>query len=97
MVEEKKIVKNKMQNIILESRQKMTVSGVLDVENFNDECITMDTELGILIIKGYDLHINKLSLDNGELVIEGDIYSCEYDDREGAKSKGFGFFARMFK
>lgn len=95
-MEEKKTVKSKPQNIIMESREKMTVSGVLDVESFNDECVTMDTELGMLTVKGYDLHISRLSLDNAELVIEGDIYSCEYEDREGSKSR-FGFFAKMFK
>lgn len=95
-MEEKKIVKSKPQNIIIENREKMTVSGVLDVESFNDEGITMETELGILIVKGYDLRISRLSLDNAELVIEGEVYSCEYEDREGARSK-FGFFAKMFK
>lgn len=87
----------KPQNIILEGRKKMTVTGVLDVENFNTECITMATELGILTARGYDLHINKLSLESGELIIDGEIYDCEYDDRESVRSKGFGFLTRMFR
>jgi sporulation protein YabP len=74
----------------------LSVSGVLDVESFNDEAVVVDTELGILIVRGEDLHINKLNLDNSELNIEGDIISCEYSDREGSKSKG-GFFSKMFK
>lgn len=96
-MDDKKIAGTKPQNIIIESRRRMTVSGVVDVENFNEECITMDTELGTLTVKGYDIHINKLSLENGEIVIEGEIYSCEYDDRESARTKGFGFLTKMFR
>ncbi|HHW47254.1 MAG TPA: sporulation protein YabP [Clostridiaceae bacterium] len=97
MVEEKKISKPKVQNIIIENREKMSVSGVIDVESFNDESIIVDTELGVLIIRGEDLHINKLNLDSSELIVEGDIISCEYSDRESSRSKGMGFFSRMFK
>ncbi len=94
-MDEKKVSKPKVQNLILENREKLNVSGVIDVESFNDESVVVDTELGLLIIRGMDLHINKLNLDSSELSIEGDITSCEYSDREG-KSKG-GFLARMFK
>jgi len=97
MVEDKKPVKPKTQNLILENREKLSVSGVVDVESFNDECVIVDTELGILVIRGEDLHINKLNLDNSELIIGGDITSCEYDDRESGKSRGMGFFGKMFK
>jgi len=97
MVEEKKVSKPKVQNIVIENREKMSVSGVIDVESFNDECIIVDSELGMLVIRGEDLHINKLNLDSSELSVEGDIISCEYSDRESSRSKGMGFFSRMFK
>ena len=95
MLEDKKITKNKVQNLILENREKLSVSGIIDVESFNDECIVIDTELGVLVVKGEDLHINKLNIDSSELNIEGDIISCEYSDRDGSRSKGF--FSKMFK
>jgi sporulation protein YabP len=97
MIEEKKVPKPKVQNLILENREKLNITGVIDVESFNDECVVVDTELGVLVIKGIDLHINKLNIDNSELGIEGEIVSCEYSEREGSRSKGGGFFARMFK
>jgi len=97
MADDKKIIKPKIQNLILENRQKLSISGVIDVESFNEECVVVDTELGILIVHGDDLHINKLNLDNSELNIEGDIISCEYSDKESTRTKGFGFFGRMFK
>ncbi len=97
MAEEKKIMKSKTQNLILENRQKLSVSGIIDVESFNDECVVVDTEMGILIVHGEDLHISKLNLDSSELNIEGDIISCEYSDRDSSKSKGFGFFNKMLR
>ena len=96
MMEEKKTMKPKVQNLILENREKLSISGVIDVESFNDESVIVDTELGVLIIRGMDLHISKLNIDSSELSVEGDIISCEYSDRDGSRSKG-GFFARMFK
>lgn len=95
MAEEKKVMKAKVQNLFLENRERLSVSGVIDVESFNDETVVVDTELGILVIRGVDLHINKLNIDSSELGIEGEIISCEYSDRD-SRSKG-GFFARMFK
>lgn len=97
MIEEKKVSKARVQNLILENREKLSISGVIDVESFNDECVIIDTELGVLVIRGEDLHINKLNIDSSELNIEGEIISCEYSDREGSKSKGMGFFSKMFK
>lgn len=97
MADEKRAIKPKTQNLILENREKLSISGVVDVESFNDECVIVDTELGVLVIRGEDLHINRLNLDNSELNIEGEIISCEYNDNEGSKSKGFGFLGKMFK
>lgn len=97
MQEEKKVTKSRIQNLILENREKLSVSGVVDVESFNEDSIIIDTELGTLVIRGEDLHINKLNLDSSELIVEGDIISCEYSDRDGSRSKGMGFFSKMFK
>jgi sporulation protein YabP len=97
MVEDKKVLKPKTQNVILENRERLSVSGVIDVESFNDEMVIIDTELGVLVVRGEELHISKLNIDSSELNIEGDIVSCEYNDRESSKSKGFGFFNKMFK
>lgn len=97
MIEEKKIPRPKVQNLILENREKLSVSGVIDVESFNDECVIADTELGVLIIKGIDLHINKLNIDSSELGIEGEIISCEYSDRSSSRNRGGGLLARIFK
>lgn len=97
MVEDRKLSKPRVQNLMLENREKLGISGVLDVESFNDECVVIDTELGLLVVRGEDLHINKLNIDSSELNIEGDIISLEYNEKESRSPKGSGFFARMFR
>ena len=54
---------NIIQNIVLENREKLSISGVLDVLSFDDQIVILETELGLLTIKGENLRINKLSLD----------------------------------
>lgn len=92
-IEEKK--KICMQNIFLENRNKLNVTGVLDVLNFDEQMITMETELGILVIKGSDLKLNKYNLDDTELMIEGEISSLLYDDKVNHKNESL--LAKIFK
>ncbi len=94
-MEEKKTIKPKNQTLTLDNRERLSVSGVVDVESFNEESIIAVTDIGVLVIRGTDLHINKLNLDSNELVVEGDIFSMEYNDGEYTKSKSF--FGKMFK
>lgn len=82
-------------NIIMEDRHHLTVSGVSDVDSFDEQTVIVLTEMGELTIKGEDLHINRLSLEMGELLVEGEIYSLTYADRE-VKSGG-GFFSKVFR
>ena len=59
-----------MQNLILENRNKLSVSGVKDVLSFDDQVVIMETELGLLTVKGENLRINKLSIDTSEIIVE---------------------------
>lgn len=91
--EEKKAVKMP-HNIILEDRKKMSVSGVSDVDMFDELSVILFTDMGELTIKGENLHINKLSVESGELIVEGDISSLSYSDH--VQTKG-GFLGKLFK
>lgn len=84
-----------IQNIILEGRNRINISGVNDVESFDESSIQLITELGTLLIKGYELKIEKLNLDTGEVSANGDIYLIEYINDE--KEKSGGLFSRLFK
>ena len=74
-------------------REKLTVSGVEDVERFDESGIVMSTSAGVLVVTGEDLHIGKLSLDGGELHVDGRIDSVTYE--EGGREQG-GFLRRLF-
>ena len=79
--------------IVLEDREQLTVSGVEEVESFDENTIVMLTNRGTLIVRGEELHIEKLSLDGGALRVEGSIDSLTYED--GGRERG-GLFSRLF-
>lgn len=83
-------------NIIMEGRERLSVSGVEDVESFDEETIVLYTSKGMLIIKGENLHIDKLSLEVGDLSVEGFIDCLRYED-EGGKKSGESLISRLFK
>lgn len=86
-----------IQNIILENRGKLSISGVLDVLSFDDQIVIVETELGLLTVKGENIRINKLSIDTSEVIIEGDISSLVYSDNKNTeKSKG-NLISKIFK
>ena len=77
----------------LTGREHLNVSGVEDVERFDENGVIMTTSAGTLIVTGENLHIGKLSLEGGELFVDGRIDSVSYEDppeRQG------GFFSRLF-
>lgn len=96
-MENTKNMSNRSHNMILENREKMTVSGVEHVTSFNTTLIILVTVQGNITIKGENLDIKKLNLDDGNLAIEGYINSIVYSDKEDIASKGAGFFGKMFK
>lgn len=85
-----------LQNLVLENREKLTVSGVLDVLSFDDQIVIVETELGLLTVKGENLRINKLSLDTTEVIVEGEIFNLAYSENDIDK-KNSGFFSKIFK
>ena len=79
-------------HLVLEERESLTVSGVEEVESFDENTIVMVTVQGVLIVRGEELHIEKLSLDGGDLKVEGMVESLTYE--EDRRSRG-GFLSRL--
>lgn len=69
----------------LEGREKLTVSGVEDVERFDDQCIVLRTGAGVLVVSGESLHIGKLSLDGGELQVDGRVEALTYEEQQAPR------------
>lgn len=80
-------------SVVLEERHRLSVSGVSEVLSFDEEAVVMETSLGQLTVEGDGLHVEKLSLDVGELTLEGNISALCYS-REG-KSRG-SFWSKVF-
>ena len=96
-IEERKGLSNNIiQNLVLENRGRISISGVLDVLSFDDQVVIVETELGLLTVKGEDLRINKLSIDTSEVVVEGDVYSMNYSEKDMDK-KGASLLGKIFK
>ena len=96
-IDERKTINTAVvQNLILENRGKLSISGVLDVLSFDDQVIMVETELGLLTIKGENLRITKLSIDTSEVIVEGNISYLAYSNKEVEKNKGM-LFSKIFK
>lgn len=85
-----------IQNLILENRGKLSISGVLDVLSFDDQVVMVETELGLLTVKGENLRINKLSIDTSEVIVEGEISYLAYSESNQEKSGG-SLLSKIFK
>ena len=80
--------------VVLEERGQISISGVIEVERFDDSEIIMSTSRGTLAVRGEDLHIEKLSLDGGELKVDGQVFSLVYEDDGDVRHAGL--LARLF-
>ena len=93
-MQEDKNAQKRIHNIVIENRKKMTISAVSDVDSFDEGLITMYTDMGQLTIKGENLHINKLSVESGDVEIEGTIFALVYTNATANKG---GFVSKLFR
>ena len=82
------------QDINIQNREKIKVTGVNDIIGFDETFVDIETELGKLLIRGEGLKIARLSLEQHELIVNGYVYSCEYDDTNKVKK---GIVGRIFR
>lgn len=84
-----------LHRIIIEGRRNIKITGVEDVESFDDDCVVVYTVDGTMTVGGAGFHINKLTIENGELEIDGDVDSIRYSDSR--REEHGGFFGRIFR
>lgn len=101
MEDRKNVVQNNsnniIQNLILENREKLTITGVVNVLSFDDQIVIVETQLGLLTIKGEELRINKLSLDSSEVIIDGEIFNLGYSEAGMNKKSSGSILGKIFK
>ena len=81
---------------MLTNRRTCTISGVVDVLSFDMNEVLLETDQGMLMIKGKDLHVSRLSLDKGEVDVDGSIDSLTYSDMMSGKEKTTTLFSKLF-
>ena len=69
-------------NMILENRKSLSISGITDVDSFDEREIILYTQLGDLTIQGRELHIDAMSVETGDMTITGDIWALIYGDKD---------------
>ena len=87
----------KAHKLILSNRRTGTITGVSDVISFDITEVLLETEQGMLMIKGADLHVNRLTLEKGEIDFEGRIDSLAYSDVTSYQKQGESLIGRLFK
>ena len=88
---------SKAHKLILSNRRTGTVTGVSDVISFDISEVLLETEQGMLMIKGADLHVNRLTLEKGEIDIEGRIDSLAYSEVTSYQKQSESLLGRLFK
>lgn len=94
-MEERQIAKT--HKVVVNNRKTSMVTGVLDVLSFDLNEILLETEQGMLMVKGTDLHVNRLSVEKGEVDLSGNIDSLAYSSAEHSERGNDSFLARLFK
>ena len=95
MIEEKKnLAAKKPHSLTLEERSMMRLTGVEDVDSFDEQTIMARTSMGEVTVKGEGLHISSLNVDTGELTLEGRVDAFVYREMQ---PKGSGVFSKLFR
>ena len=90
-------IRTRAHKVVLENRSWGTVTGIQDVVSFDENQIVLDTDMGLLTIKGKNLHVSRLTLEKGETDIDGSIDSLAYSSNEAYRKSGESLFSRLFK
>jgi sporulation protein YabP len=90
-------VNKRTHKLALTNRRTCTITGVTDVLSFDVNEIILETDQGMLMIKGTELHVNRLTLEKGEVDIDGKFDSFTYSESTGYTSKGESLLSKLFK
>ena len=88
------VPRGRLHTVQLERRARAVMTGVVDVDSFNEAEVDLVTEDGFVTVSGRELHISRLSLEEGQLVVEGEIDGINYSE---APAREGGFLGRFFR
>ena len=96
-MEERQLVKPQNHRLVINNRKTGTVTGVLDVLSFDLNEILLETEQGMLMVKGTDMHVNRLNLEKGEVDLAGNIDNISYSDIHSGANAGEYLLSKLFR
>jgi len=83
--------------MIINNRKSGTLTGIADVIAFDEAEVILETDMGMLSIKGEGLHVKRLDLEKGEVDLNGRMDSFFYSEQKGFAAKGESFWGRLFR
>ena len=83
--------------VSMSNRSKLEITGISDVVSFDLTKVLLESDYGVITIKGQNLHVNRLSVEKGELDIDGTIQAIEYSDKDNFSKKGESWFGKLLK
>ena len=90
-------IRTRTHKVILENRSRGTITGIQEVVSFDENQIVLDTDMGLLTVKGKNLHVSRLTLEKGETDIDGSIDSLAYSSNEAYRKSGESLISRLFR
>lgn len=94
--ERKQLTRGRVHSVFIENHERAVITGVADVISFNEEEVSLVTDFGTLEVFGEGLHMNKLNLEDGQVIVEGNVMGAEYTDAP-SHGNGKGLLSKMFR
>ena len=88
---------NMEHSVMITNREVVVVEGVVSVEKFDEQEIVLETDMGVMAIRGEELHVEQLSLERGHLTVKGLVRSVDYIEDGGRMMRRKGFMERLFR
>lgn len=95
MIQETEHISDTPHLVTLENRKTLNISGITDIDSFDEKEMILYTKMGELTVTGRELHINAISIEDGTLSIEGDIWSLQYGDKD--KQSPVSLLGKLFR
>ncbi len=83
--------------LMMQNRSALSITGIRDVVSFDENQVILDTDMGLLTMKGKDLHVSRLTLEKGEVDVDGTVDSLVYSSNEAYRRSGESLFSRLFR
>lgn len=87
----------RLHKLVLQNRSAGSITGIADVVSFDENAVVLDTDMGLLTIRGKELHVSRLTLEKGEVDVDGTIDSLTYSSNDALRKSGESLFTRLFK